>query len=81
MGYQRLLPIPCRLTFTLAMPQGWTPKKKEAMNGQPHLQMPDLDNLLKATVDALLKQDSHVWSFQAEKRWGYEGSIEIEEMK
>lgn len=76
-GYQKTLPVPCRMVFTIAMPEGWTAKKKLAQNGQPHLQMPDLDNLIKATIDALLKQDSYVWSFQAEKRWGYEGSIEI----
>lgn len=80
-GYQKLLPIPCKLIFTIPMPDGWSAKKKESSNGKPHLQTPDIDNLAKAVFDALLNQDSHVWSFSAEKRWGYEGSIEICEAK
>lgn len=76
-GYQKHLPVPCKLTFVLPMPDSWPAKKKAAYSGKPHVQTPDLDNLAKAVFDALLKQDSHIWSFQAEKLWGYEGSITI----
>lgn len=77
--YQKHLPIPCKLIFTIAMPGGWSKKKKATMNGKPHLNRPDLDNMVKSCGDALLKEDSHIWKFEASKYWGYEGSIEITE--
>ena len=52
-------------------------KKKEQMNGLPHKQKPDTDNLVKSVKDSLLKDDSVVWWEKAEKRWAYKGSIII----
>lgn len=80
-AYQQFLPVPCSLVFTLPMPQEWPPKKKARHNGTPHCQKPDIDNLCKSVLDALLKDDSHVWSIRAEKYWGDEGSIEITGVK
>ena len=34
------------------MPKSWSLKKKKAMNGKPHRQTADIDNLLKALIDA-----------------------------
>lgn len=76
--YGQFLPIPTKLVFTIRMPDSWNAKKKAAMNGKPHCQKPDVDNLLKGTIDGLLKEDSHVWRVDASKYWGYEGSIEID---
>lgn len=72
------IPVPYKVTFYLPMPVSWSKKKKKAMDGQPHTQTPDKDNLEKAFLDGLLKEDSHIWSGWAEKRWGYYGRIELE---
>jgi Holliday junction resolvase RusA-like endonuclease len=65
------------VVFFLPMPDTWSNKKKEAMNGLPHKQKPDTDNLVKGIKDSLLKDDSVVWKEQAEKRWAFKGSILI----
>lgn len=64
------------LEFHIPMPPSWTKKKRRAMDGQPHQQKPDIDNLTKALMDALLPDDSRVWSLDAQtKRWSTEGKI------
>jgi len=65
------------ITFTIAMPKSWAKKKKWLMNGTPHQQKPDIDNLIKGLLDALYEDDSVVWEICARKGWGYEASIEI----
>lgn len=66
------------LQFVLPMPKSWSKKKKEEMYLKPHKQTPDLDNLVKAFKDVLLKQDSMVWCYVSiTKVWGKEGSIII----
>ena len=72
--------VPLSIVFILTMPKSWSKRKKEDMNGKPHKQVPDLDNLIKAFKDALLKQDSMIWQYgKMEKRWGCEGRIEVYE--
>lgn len=75
------LVYPCKITFWMPMPNSWSKRKKQAFNEEPHKQKPDLDNLLKALFDSIYyrKDDSHVWAYTAEKRWAFEGGIEIEE--
>lgn len=63
--------------FFLPMPDSWSEKKKERMNGLPCKVKPDTDNILKGVKDALKKNDSDVWWEKAEKRWAYRGSIII----
>lgn len=63
--------------YFIPMPDSWSAKKKERMNGLPHKQTPDTDNITKAVKDALLKNDSVVWCEKAENRWAYMGSIII----
>lgn len=75
--------IPCKITFYIEMPKSWSKKEKARMNGQPHEQEPDVDNLLKAAMDAIYqtregKNDAHVWSIWAEKRWSETAHILIE---
>jgi len=65
------------IVFHIPMPKSWSAKKKLEMNGQPHTQKPDLDNLIKALLDAIYGDDSVVWSISAEKRWARRGKIEI----
>lgn len=57
------------VTFYLPMPKSWSKKKKAAYNGKPHQQKPDIDNLCKAVMDALAKDDSYIWCVSAKKYW------------
>ncbi|MGB1290547.1 MAG: RusA family crossover junction endodeoxyribonuclease [Pseudoalteromonas sp.] len=73
-----ILQVPLSLTFRIEMPESWAKKKRLEMNGKPHLQTPDLDNLIKAFQDALLKDDSAVWKYGTmQKIWAEKGSITI----
>ena len=66
------------LVFVMPMPESWSKKKKVMMDGKPHQQKSDLDNLLKALMDALFEDDAHIWSLsRLEKVWGYNGQIRI----
>ncbi|MBK0000313.1 MULTISPECIES: RusA family crossover junction endodeoxyribonuclease [Erwiniaceae] len=67
----------CHVTFVLPMPASWSKKKRSASIGQPHQQKPDVDNLMKALMDALFADDSSVWDFRVSKIWGETGSIRI----
>jgi len=61
------------------MPKSWPKYKKEKMVGRPHQQKPDLDNLLKALVDACYQEDKGIWNYgELKKLWDYKGSIIIE---
>lgn len=79
----RELCLPCKIIFILPMPKSWSEKKKKEKEGEPHLSKPDDDNLLKAFIDSLYRDqdDSHVWSVWAEKRWGKEGKIIIQNIE
>ena len=65
--------------FVLPMPKSWSKKKKLEMMGRPHQQKPDVDNMLKALLDAVYKDDSSVWEITVTKLWGAEGKIVIKE--
>jgi len=42
------------------------------------MQTPDLDNLLKALLDALYGQDCFIWNIgNIQKIWGQTGAIEV----
>jgi Holliday junction resolvase RusA-like endonuclease len=63
--------------FVLPMPKSWSKKKKDEMRDQPHQQKPDIDNLQKALFDAVLEDDSGIWSVNCSKFWGDTAFIEI----
>jgi Holliday junction resolvase RusA-like endonuclease len=65
------------VVFFIPMPESWSLKKKEKMNGMPHKSRPDIDNILKGLMDALRKEDGDIWSIKAEKRYAFKGSILI----
>lgn len=72
------LPNGATVMFRLPMPKSWSKKKRLEMNGKPHQQKPDLDNLLKALIDAVHADDAHIWHLQmVTKIWSEEGSILI----
>lgn len=62
---------PTRLDFRafFQIPASWSEKKKMQMAGTPHLQHPDLDNVLKSINDALFLNDQVVYSVRGEKIW------------
>lgn len=63
--------------FHLPMPKSWSKKKKAQMNGQPHQQKPDKDNLEKALLDALCADDSYIYDGRVSKYWSDAGYIQI----
>lgn len=69
------------IIFIIPMPKSWSQKKRDLMNGQPHQQKPDIDNLTKSLLDALFDDDSHIWDIRTSKVWGEMGQIIIEDAK
>lgn len=67
------------ITFYIKMPDSWSKKKKERMNGSPHDSKPDIDNMLKCVMDSLIERDQSVYKIKAEKYWSYEGKIIVEQ--
>ena len=67
------------VTFIIPMPKSWSKKKKLALDGQPHRQRPDVDNLAKALLDAIFDEDAGVWDIRVTKLWGGVGSINVKE--
>lgn len=57
------------ITFYLQMPKSWSAKKMNALDGAPHRQKPDIDNLLKGFMDALLENDAHIHTCTVSKKW------------
>lgn len=76
------------ITFGIPMPPSWPEKKKKKMHGTPHTSKPDLDNLLKALIDALYSKrntlhthgdDMKVHSLGPPRKiWWDEGAIWID---
>jgi len=66
------------ITFDVPMPKSWSKKKRKEMNGRPHKQTPDLDNFIKALLDAAFGEDKHIWWLgHTVKRWAETGKIII----
>jgi Holliday junction resolvase RusA-like endonuclease len=69
------------LVFYVKMPKSWSKKKRLEMRCTPHQQKPDLDNCLKAFIDAMAKEvdwdDCEVYSLKSSKLWWDEGLIKI----
>ena len=63
--------------FYIPMPKSWSKKKKKTLWGHPHQQKPDIDNLAKAFMDCLCKEDSFVYRLKVSKYWAEEGKIII----
>jgi Holliday junction resolvase RusA-like endonuclease len=53
----------------LPLPQSLSAKKRSAMAGTPHRVKPDIDNLVKSALDALLKRDQGIYELRAKKFW------------
>lgn len=66
------------VTFLLPMPPSWSQKKRDQLEGQPHQQKPDTNNLAKALEDALRDDDEKIWNVSATKLWAVKGGIQIQ---
>lgn len=72
------MPNTLEIAFFIKMPKSWSKKKRAEMDGRPHLQRPDLDNLIKAFKDALLEEDSQVFRYRDSfKLWSHTDKIEV----
>ena len=77
MDMKFVLPDSFAVEFVIPMPKSWSIRQKSLMNGKPHMQTPDLSNLLKSLEDALRKEDKEIWDVHASKRWGTVGQIRL----
>ncbi len=74
------IPDRVSLIFHIKMPISWNETKKSNMAGKPHQTFGrnDLDNLVKSILDAVHKDDGHVWEIHAQKVWARESAIGVE---
>ncbi len=65
------------IQFVFAVPKSVSKKERlsRLLGDARHQIRPDIDNLCKSILDALYKDDSHVWMFGAAKIWGEEDEI------
>ncbi len=72
MGRKILDPLPPAfdVTFHISMPKSWSEKKKREMDGKPHQQIPDRDNLLKAFQDTFCGDDAYIHDGRVRKSVG-----------
>ena len=59
--------------FHLPMAKSWSKKKKAEKLGTKHDQKPDIDNMAKAVMDSLSKDDKEVNTLFARKYWSENG--------
>lgn len=72
-------PLPGDLVvFLMPLPKSWPKCKAERLNGMPHEQVPDVDNLTKALLDACYLDDKHIWTLTPAKFWSNTPGIYIE---
>lgn len=57
------------IQFYVPTPPSVGARKAEALWGTPHQQRPDLDNFVKAVLDAPKQDDSHIWYLSVSKVW------------
>jgi Holliday junction resolvase RusA-like endonuclease len=55
--------------FYIAFPKSYPVWKRLQLDGKPHEEMPDIDNLLKGAMDALVANDEIIAEVHARKFW------------
>jgi len=74
-------PVRVWITAVFEMPASWSREKRDAHNGQPHTQRPDLDNIAKAITDGLNRiafaDDSQIALLRVRKLWGEQAYTQI----
>lgn len=69
------------LRFYFPVPESANKKERaDRLKKMMHRFKPDIDNLVKAVMDAIIDADAKIWSIKAEKVWTEDkhGSIDIE---
>lgn len=61
--------------FVLPVFASWSKKKQVGLEGMPHQQKPDRDNLEKAVLDSACSEDCYVWDGRTTKLWGQRGLL------
>lgn len=74
-----VLPESPWLWFLIPIPRSWSKRKRADLLYQAHALKPDVDNLLKAFLDGVFRDenDSHVWDLRVTKIWSQAGAIVV----
>ncbi len=62
-------PHALRLVAYFEIPKSWPKRLREQALGTPHAQTPDIDNIGKGVMDAILDTDQNIYSVHAQKYW------------
>jgi len=62
-------PIGSSIIFVIPVPASWSKKKKKLYHGTFHQSKPDIDNLQKAFLDSLMREDKQIAHLEVQKRW------------
>jgi Holliday junction resolvase RusA-like endonuclease len=73
------IPDSALVVFLMPMPASWSQTKKLGTLYTPHRSKPDVDNMLKALMDSVLKDDRHIWDIHPVKIWAAAGGIVVSE--
>lgn len=71
------LPAQVEIEFYIPVFKSYSKKKRKKLIGQPHQQTPDIDNYLKAVLDALTDDDSYIYDLRGIKFWCARGNEKI----
>ena len=69
------------IIYMIPFPESYPKNKREELFFRPHQLKPDIDNLTKAFLDCLTKDDSNVWSINETKIWSYDATILVSEIE
>lgn len=67
-----------RCTCYFLPPESWNAKSRSSVIGERHNVRPDVDNLAKAVLDSLFKQDQAIADLVVRKRYDWTPRVEIE---
>jgi len=65
------------LVFRLPVPKSYSKKLRATLLGHPCQEKPDVDNLMKAFLDALCEDDAYVWDARVSKIYHEKPGIEV----
>jgi Holliday junction resolvase RusA-like endonuclease len=72
------LPLRVEIRVVVAVRESWSGKKKAEYIGKPKGTKPDADNIGKAILDCLIKNDEVVADLRVSKVWGESNYIEVD---
>ena len=72
------VPLRVEIRVVVAVRESWSQKKKAEHIGKPKGTKPDVDNIGKAILDCLIKNDEVVADLRVTKVWGESSYIEVD---